>query len=164
MTDRAWIIVTGSRLMTDYRLVASALDEAWHDATQDGYTALTIVHGAAKGADSLAERWWQLHQQWVQRDRFPADWDAPCVPGCRPGHRKQRTGGGDYCPAEGSYRNQRMIDHVSPYKTHALTLAFYAQPRSDGTSDAVRRAQAAGIPCRLLGNPPVIKEPPPCLI
>ena len=158
MTDRAWIVVTGSRTLGDYRLVARALDEAWHDATQDGYTALTIVHGAAKGADSLAERWWQLHQRRVQRDRFPADWEALCVPGCRPGHRKQRTGGGDYCPAEGSYRNQRMINHVSPYKPAVLLIAAFAAPKSDGTLDCLRRGIAAGIPYRLIGQPPTLKE------
>jgi hypothetical protein len=161
LTDRAWILVTGSRDFRDYRLVATILNEAWHDATQDGHTRLTLVHGAAAGADSLAERWWEQHERFgVKRDRFPADWSAACTTECSPGHRKPRPGGGPgtYCPAEGSYRKQRMIDHVRPHLPAVLCIACYARPKSNGTSDAVRRARAAGIPCRLIGKPPVIKE------
>jgi hypothetical protein len=159
VTDRAWVLVTGSRNLRQYRLVADALDNAWHHAIQHGYTHLTLVHGAAKGADAHAEQWWEQHKRFgIQRERFPADWDAPCTGGCRAGHRKPRRDGTTYCPAEGSYRNQRMVDHVRPHLPAVVCLAFYAQPRSDGTSDAVRRAEAAGITCRLFGNPPAIKE------
>lgn len=159
MIDRAWIVVTGSRSLSDYRLVADALDEAWHDATQDGYTAVTLVHGAARGADSLAERWWEERRQRVRRDRFPADWQAPCIPGaCPPGHRKARRDGTTYCPLEGHRRNQRIVDHVTPHLPHALLLAIFNQPHSTGTLDCLRRGITAGIPYRLIGNPPSLKE------
>ena len=159
MTDRAWIIVTGSRTLADYGLVEAALDDAWHDATQDGYTALTLVHGAAKGADSLAERWWEQHQQHVQRDRFPADWTAPCIDGtCQPGHRKPRRDGTKYCPLEGHRRNQRIVDHVTPHLPHVLMVAAFATPKSTGALDCLRRSITAGIPYRLIGQPPTLEE------
>jgi hypothetical protein len=160
VTDRAWLIVTGSRTLADYGLVASALDEAWHDATQDGYTALTLVHGAAKGADSLAERWWEERRRHgVERDEFPARWEDPCVEGaCKPGHRRERKNGSTFCPAQGNYRNQRIVDHVAPHLPHALLLAIFAQPHSTGTLDCLRRGIAAGIPYRLIGDPPTLKE------
>lgn len=152
--------MTGSRTLSDYRLVASALDEAWHDATQDGYDALTLVHGAAAGADSLAERWWEQHRQHgVERDTFPARWTDPCVEGtCKPGHRRTRRDGTEFCPAQGNYRNQRIVDAVAPQLPHALLLAIFNQPHSTGTLDCLRRGIAAGIPYRLIGQPPSIKE------
>ena len=152
--------MTGSRTLGDYRLVASALDEAWYDATQDGYMALTLVHGAAAGADSLAERWWERQREYgVERDLFPARWTDPCVEGtCKPGHRRTRRDGTEFCPAQGNYRNQRIVDHVAPHLPHALLLAFFARPHSTGTLDCLRRGITAGIPYRLIGNPPSIKE------
>ena len=160
MTERAWIVVTGSRTLGDYRLVASALDEAWHDATQDGYGALTLVHGAAQGTDSLAERWWEQNRRsGGERDEFPARWSDPCVDGnCPPGHRKGRRDGTTYCPLEGHRRNQRIVDHTTPHLPHVLMIAAFATPKSTGTLDCLRRGITAGIPYRLIGQPPSLKE------
>lgn len=158
MTDRAWILVTGSRDFRDYRLVATVLNSAWHDATQDGHLGLTIVHGAAAGADSLAEQWWERHQRFgVQRDRFPADWDAECLPECPPTCRRTRVDGSSYCRGEGRYRNRRMIEHVKANAAEGsvLVVAFFSRPDSKGTLNCCRQAKAAGFPVRAFGVPPV---------
>lgn len=149
----AYLLVTGSRRLRSYRLVCAALDLAWADARDAGYTALVVVHGAAAGADSLAERWAKEQDTpAVVQHRFPADWSAACRAGCRPGHRRKRTSGEDYCPAEGTYRNQRMVDHVKAAAGpgNAMALVFFADLEpSAGTADCKRRAEAAGIMVRV---------------
>lgn len=154
MTRTAYLLVTGSRRLRSYRLVAAALDLAWSDARHAGFTNLVLVHGAAPGADSLAERWYQQHKgSTVDRKAFAARWSDPCIPGvCSPGHRRQRPDGTTYCPAEGNYRNQRMVDHVkaSAGPGAAMVLVFYADlAPSTGTADCARRAKAAGITGRV---------------
>jgi hypothetical protein len=157
VSERAWIVVTGSRKFRNYRLLASTLDEAWHDATQDGYDTVTLVHGEAEGADKLSDRW--AEQNGIQRVPFPARWSAPCVDGvCKPGHRRPRRDGTTFCPAQGNYRNQRIVDHVKPHLPAVLLVAAFAQPHSTGTLDCLRRGIAAGIPYRLIGQPPSIEE------
>lgn len=149
----AYLLVTGSRRLRSYRLVSAALDLAWADARDAGYTSLVVVHGAAAGADTLAERWvGEQDTAAVQQYRFPADWSAACRAGCRPGHRRERTSGEDYCPAEGAYRNQRMVDHVKAAAGpgNAMVLVFYADLEpSSGTADCKKRAEAAGITTRV---------------
>lgn len=76
-----------------------------------------IIHGAASGADTLAEEW--AERMAVSRHRFPAQWDR---------HGK----------AAGPIRNQAMIDKGRPH----LVIAF---PGGRGTTDMVKRARAAGI-------------------
>lgn len=83
-----------------------------------------LIHGAYRGADSLADRWGMMTPGIVLM-RFPADWAA--------------LGG-----AAGPERNQRMIDAGRPQ-------AVVAFPRKngqlgDGTADLIRRALAAGLP------------------
>jgi hypothetical protein len=157
LTDTAWALVTGSRDFRDYRLVATILNETWHDATQDGNTGLTLVHGAAPGADSHAENWYRRHQQFgVQRQQFHADWEADCIPACPPKCRGTRPDGSTFCRSEGRYRNKRMIEHVKENAAAGsiLVLAFFSRPNSTGTLNCCRLAKRAGFPVRALGDPP----------
>lgn len=155
MTDRtAWILGTGSRTLIKGPLVADAMTDAWQRAQDRGFTRLVVVHGAAKGADSLFSNWCRPHAGGpVEEHQFPADWAAPCGPGCKRGHRRTRSIGGDYCPAQGSTRNGRMVDHVREYAVpgSVLVIAAYDKPISFGTDDCVRRAKAAGFPVRRIG-------------
>lgn len=77
-----------------------------------------LIHGAARGADSLADEWAEarLLEIW----RFPAKW-------------------GEEGRAAGHLRNQRMLDVGQPQGV----VAF---PGGAGTADMVRRATSAGIP------------------
>lgn len=157
----AYLLATGSRNFTSYPTVAEAASEARREALAFGFTRLVGVHGAADGADSLFDRWCKANS--VQPKPFAADWEADCVPGvCKPGHRLPRRGGGTFCPAEGNYRNQRMIDWLlSVTGTQAvLVLAFWQQPRSKGTANCCRIAEDAGFTVRPFGNPPAPKESP----
>lgn len=156
VSDRtAYLLATGSRNFTDYPCVAGAADEARREALAFGFTRLVGVHGAADGADSLFDRWCTKHD--IEPKRFPAHWEADCIPSrCKPGHRGQRRDGTTFCPAEGNYRNQRMVDWLlSVTGTQAvLVLALWQQPKSTGTANCVRLAKAAGFTVRPFGNPP----------
>src|SRR5690606_23679369 len=76
-----------------------------------------IIHGAASGADTLAELW--AEKMALGRHRFPAQWDK-------------------YGKAAGPIRNQAMIDKGKPQ----FVIAF---PGGRGTADMIRRAREAGI-------------------
>ena len=82
-------------------------------------TNITIVHGAAPGADSLAAR--IADEMGLATEPHPADWNA-------------------YGKPAGPIRNQEMADSGAD-----LCLAF---PGERGTADMVRRAGAAGIPVK----------------
>lgn len=64
------VIVAGSRDFTDYSLVKSTLD-ALRESMPD--TEIEIVHGDARGADKLGERYAKEHG--LKFSAHPADWD-----------------------------------------------------------------------------------------
>lgn len=76
-----------------------------------------IIHGAARGADTLAKRW--AEQNGIPHVAYPADWEA--------------NGKG-----AGPIRNQQMLDAENPDGV----VAF---PGGSGTADMVRRAIKAGV-------------------
>src|SRR5690606_25211324 len=76
-----------------------------------------LIHGAARGADSIAGQW--AASRGVEALSFPANWT--------------RDG-----KAAGPIRNQRMLDEGQP----DVVIAF---PGGGGTADMVRRAKAAGV-------------------
>lgn len=106
------VLVCGGRNYSDWALLAGVLD-GLHRVTPIN----CIIHGAARGADALAERW--AIEKNVARYRFPADWQK-------------------YGLAAGPIRNQIMIDRGKP----ELLVAF---PGGRGTADMIRRAQTASI-------------------
>ena len=93
-----------------------------------GRDDVTVIHGAARGADSIAgEVARQLHCEVLA---FPADWDT---------HGK----------AAGMIRNRRMLDEGKP----ELVVAFTDDlSESRGTKDMVTRAKAAGVPVYVIGR------------
>lgn len=103
------VIVCGGRDYADRATVAGILG-----LLRDG---ITIVHGAATGADTLAaeeaERWG------VEVEPHPADWTR---------HGK----------AAGPIRNQQMLNTGAD-----LVIAF---PGGRGTAHMVRIAREAGVP------------------
>ena len=128
------VLVTGGRKWASVRIIRDALTLI--DAQPGPHT---LVHGAAKGADSIAahvatELGWKV-------EAHPADWTAPCTPHCR--HRKGRGQHpkGSYCPSAGAFRNGQMVAAGAD-----LVLAFFApgQPNT-GTNDCVKRARKAGL-------------------
>lgn len=151
------VLFTGSRDYTDAVMVRRVLRGFAWDATVTD-TELVIVHGDARGADTLVHRAVESlgEHQGVIEQRCPADWSR-CAPDCPPttGHRRSRTVPGPdglveetYCPGAGVRRNQEMLDAWSP----DIVVAFLSKPLhlSRGTDDMVRRALAAHIPVHVI--------------
>ena len=116
------VLVCGSRDYSDRERMFYVLDEVLMEAAQmdDG---ITLIHGCARGADSLADAWsWLAHP--VTVERYPADWDR-------------------YGKRAGYIRNRRMLDEGKP----DMVIAFYSSvEKSRGTSMMVDIARRAGVP------------------
>jgi hypothetical protein len=95
----------------------------YHDATKvwstlDLLGPSWVIHGAARGADSLAGDWAQ--QRKVTCTAYPADWRG-------------------YGPKAGYLRNGQMLREGRP----DMVIAF---PGGRGTANMVQQARAAGVP------------------
>jgi len=136
MSDTYRVLVTASRYWADRAAVEHQLRIAAAEAERDGLRPVLVhgqcdprhpdtrrlipwdtakkmsweVQGRYLGGDWLAE-WAALNFTRVrwQVERHPARWDAPCRPECRPGHRRRKGRGPEYCPAAGNYRNAAMV-------------------------------------------------------
>ena len=114
------VLVTGSRELTEYFTVAEALNSAW----PPDVGTLTVVHGGARGADSLAARWCKTMRELgydVIEEVHEADWVK---------HGK----------AAGIIRNQKMVSLGAD-----VCLAF-PRGKSRGTRDCIARAENYMIP------------------
>jgi len=141
----ALVLLTGSRSWPDPQLLEDTLLDVWHDALQDGYDGIELMHGHARdGADAIGDAWAIRHG--VPYRRRPADWNGPCAPTCPPGHRRTNRRGAEYCPLAGHRRNQQMVDEGP------LLVVAAHHNRSTGTADCIRRAEAAGIPVLTLAT------------
>ena len=111
------ILVCGSREWTDRSMIRLRL--ATLLPKDPGADEPTIIHGAARGADSIAGEIAQQLGFWVES--YPADWKR---------HGKRA----------GPIRNREMLDKVPD-----LVIAF-VRGESRGTWDCVHEAEARGIP------------------
>lgn len=129
------ILVTGSRDWTDRDAVYHALNQICeerglnyipdeHGNTMPDPSKVTVVHGACPtGADIIADDWC-ISADFLA-ERHPADW-------------------GTHGKAAGPIRNQEMVDLGAD-----ICLAF-PLGASRGTRDCMRRAEAAGIPVKVI--------------
>jgi hypothetical protein len=114
------VLVCGGRDYADARALAEALDALHREM------AIThLIHGAARGADSLAAAW--ARSRGIPALAFPADW------------RKDGK-------AAGFVRNARMLRDGRP----GLVVAF---PGGKGTAHMVKLARDAGVPVRQIADP-----------
>jgi len=104
------ILVCGGRDFNDYKLVSEALNPYIHEG-------LVIVHGAAKGADSLAMKWAMDN---ATHEAYPADWTK-------------------YGKRAGYIRNVQMLNEGKP----DLVIAF---PGGKGTAMMIKLSESAGVP------------------
>ncbi|OYN81736.1 DUF2493 domain-containing protein [Mycolicibacterium sphagni] len=125
------ILVTGSRDWSNWELLHLALY-----AQTKHFEDAIIVHGCAPGADTIARRY-AGGRVGVTAEGHPAEWDKPCGTGCY--HRPRFKNGKPYCPLQGHFRNQLMVDLGAD-----LCLAF-PLGESRGTRDCMKRAERAGI-------------------
>ena len=113
------VLVCGGRDFFNEAVVFSALDRL-----REKSPVTMLIHGAAPGADSLAETWAKAHDVIILR--YPADWAS---------HGR----------AAGPMRNEYMLGHSRP----ELVVAF---PGGKGTTDMVVRAQRARLPCAFVDS------------
>ena len=142
MTDTpSRILVTGPRLWRDRAIIPAALDDAegWIRAWVSPSGPLTLVHGYAKGWDTLCA---------IEAER--RGWTPE-------GHRADWRPGGTFDRAGGRKRNQHMADlgadvaiaGILPCAEDACTRP---QPHNThGTADCIRRLKRAGIPVLRFG-------------
>ena len=107
------VLICGSRDWTDAELIRRVVARLPEDAI--------VIHGAARGADHLAER--AALARGLVVYPFPADWTT-------------------YGKAAGPRRNQQMLDEGCP----DVCVAFRLDGESRGTDDMIRRALADGVP------------------
>jgi len=120
------ILICGDRNYKDWEKVQNYIN------TLDLET--TIIHGGAKGADSLAGN--IATAQGFDVLKFPAEWDT---------HGR----------SAGIIRNQQMLDEGQP----DLVVYFHDDiENSKGTKDMITRAKEDNIP--VIGNPHVVFDPP----
>lgn len=116
------VLVCGSRGFTSKRMIGAVLD-----GLNDG-RPLTIIHGAARGADSIAGEW--AAHRGVAVEKYPADWSA---------HGRRA----------GYIRNAQMLDEGKP----DVVLAFMVPEGSKGTQMMVDLARKAGVPTFVIQGP-----------
>lgn len=107
------ILVCGGRDFQDYDLLKTTLSAL---QVERGEFSL-IIHGAARGADALADQYASRHR--IPVKAFPADWDT-------------------YGRSAGPIRNALMLDDGEP----DLVVAF---PGGRGTKNMVLQSRLAGV-------------------
>jgi hypothetical protein len=116
---RKW---TGAQWDDDERQIDrlfEVLDKALQAATLAGKT-FTLVHGGARGADSLSGLWASMRKEHVEVRVYEADWKT---------HGKRA----------GPIRNIKMLDEEKP----RVVIAF---PGGAGTANMIKLAKDKGIP------------------
>jgi hypothetical protein len=129
------VLVCGGRDFDDYHKLANALDSALQ-LTDDDWLApsdTVIIHGGARGADALADRW--AIANWLVPEVYPANWDDLT-------HSdaiiRKRPDGTKYDAKAGIRRNTQMLIDTKP----DLVIAF---PGGKGTQNMKEQAREAGV-------------------
>ena len=107
------VLVCGGRAYADWSRARQVLD-----IVHRRYPISLLVHGAAMGADSIADSW--AKDRGVQRRAFPMDY--------------MKWGG-----AAGDIRNGQMLREARPN----MVIAF---PGGAGTANMIEKARAARVP------------------
>ena len=118
------ILVCGGRDFDDYNLLSRTLHEVIQSAIkspdENMYENTVIIHGCARGADSLAGRWAFTNN--IPIKHYPAKWD-------------------EYGKAAGVIRNGTMLKEGKP----DLVITF---PGGKGTAHMISIAREAGVEVR----------------
>lgn len=121
----ATILVCGGRKFDNWVLLSSTLDKlcldrGWirePDESGNWLPDVTVVHGGAEGADSLATDWAVVN--WCYLTVHAADWD-------------------NLGKAAGPIRNKKMLEQAEP----DIVVAF---PGGKGTANMIKLAKEAGV-------------------
>ena len=115
------VLVTGGRDYNNYDRVCEVLDDVLA-SSPDG--RVTIINGAARGADQLSTRW--AKERGEEFVECPANWDQ---------HGK----------SAGPLRNAEMLDRWKP----DMGIVF---PGGNGTEDMLCRLFRADVPTKVVGR------------
>lgn len=107
------VLVCGGRDYSDYATLSAYLDRY-----AERHVVAEVIHGEARGADSMAARW--AMEREIPTRSFPADWAR---------HGKKA----------GPIRNRQMLDEGQPH----VVIAF---PGGRGTEDMKFQAANRDIP------------------
>lgn len=118
------VLICGSRDWRDEVPI-----KAWLAAFEN--KPVTIIHGCAKGADSLAG--FLAHQYRLEVEEYPADW--------------AKLG-----KAAGPVRNSQMLTEGHPTLVLAFKDGFDPANAHGGTEHMVRIAKRAGVPTYVIGH------------
>ena len=111
------VIIAGSRTFSNYKLLKERCDYFFSNRKPTA-----IISGAARGADSLGERY--AKERGIDVIRFPAKWDM-------------------FGKQAGYVRNREMLSHAD-----ALLVAW--DGKSKGTEHMIKIAKDKGIPVRII--------------
>lgn len=123
------VLVCGGRDFDDEEFVFTTLNDL-DDVS-------LIIHGGARGADSLAEVWADANG--VRCRSFKADWNDLSHSNAR---IRTRPDGSQYDANAGKRRNKEMLEIGKP----DLVIAFHG---NYGTMDMIKQAMDAGIEVRI---------------
>lgn len=112
------VLVCGGRDYVDAARVWSVLD--YYRSEGGGFAV--VIHGAARGADSLAGSW--AEKNGIPQQAYPADWNT-------------------WGRVAGPRRNGQMLIEGKP----DFVIAF---PGGRGTANMINQAQAVGVPVLLV--------------
>ena len=115
------VLVCGGRSYDDRTRFFHFMDRVLETIRGTGETPrrdVVIIHGAARGADTLADDY--AREQELRVIRYPADWNT---------HKK----------AAGPIRNKLMLTDGQPH----VIIAFKG---GNGTADMIRQGKKAGVP------------------
>lgn len=135
------VLICGSRTWTNEPVVTSVFDDL---VAEYGAENLVIIHGAARGADSMASD--LAVRRGIVCDPYPARWHDHDKSGPVPCWCRSEAG---TCPGAGPRRNQLMLDEGRPSLVIAITDDLTV---SWGTRDMTQRALRAGVPVRVVGS------------
>ena len=119
------LIVAGSRDVTNYNVV-----KYWLDDYRKRIEVKTIISGAARGADTMGERY--ANENNLELEVYPADWK-------------------NLGKAAGYRRNEVMA------RKGDLLIAFW-DGKSRGTKHMIDIAQREGLPVTIITDPKLFKE------
>lgn len=124
------VLVTGSRHWTNKVILWKALYDVEPDIS-------IIVHGGAKGADTLASNFAKYFG--IEERCYPAKWDL-------------------YGRSAGKNRNLEMLFKENLLDNPIDLVLAFPLPQSKGTYHMIRIADQAGIPVQLFDDPECFKE------
>lgn len=126
MSNKFYLLIAGSRTFTDYELMDRKLSKIL-DRVGVEFSQIVLVHGGARGADSLADR--LAHKCGWEVKVFPADWNQ-------------------FGKSAGYRRNREMHEFLAKHKNRGCVCFWDGKSR--GTQHNFELCKEFGTPLRVI--------------